>query len=189
VDSATEVLPPALQYLGKRPYSANPADYAGVPKLLAALRPHVTQFSAADYIDDLASGKLCLAMGYSGDLNIARRRAREAKTGRDVQALVPRAPILFVDAMAIPMDAPHPRNAHRFIDFILRPEVHAGLTNAVFYANPNKASLPFVDPEVAGERTVFLPAEDLRRAVTPDAISNETRRLMTRHFEAFKAGR
>jgi putrescine transport system substrate-binding protein len=190
VDAPTEVIPPALHYLGKPPYSANLADYADVPKLLASIRPYVTQFSSVGYIDELANGTLCLVMGYSGDINIARRRARENKTGHEIQALIPSTGgIVFVDAMAIPTDAPHPGNAHKFIDYILRPEVHAGLTNTVFYANPNKASLPFVAPEVASEKTVFVSAEDMKRMAMPDVLSNETRRHMTRLYTKFKTGR
>jgi len=190
VDAPTEVIPPALHHLGKAPYSSNLADYEGVPKLLAAVRPFITQFSNAGYIDDLANGNLCLVMGYSGDINIAARRARENKSGQEIVALIPKTGgIVFVDAMAIPKDAPHPLNAHKFIDFILRPEIHAGLTNTVFYANPNKASLPFVVPEVAKEKSVFLSPEDLAKMAMPDVLTNEAKRHMTRLYTRFKTGR
>jgi putrescine transport system substrate-binding protein len=190
VDAPTEVIPPALHYLGKPPYSSNLDDYKEVPALLAGIRKSITQFSSIGYIDDLANGNLCLVMGYSGDINIARRRARENKTGQEIQALLPSTGgIVFVDAMAIPKDAPHPGNAHRFIDYILRPEVHAGLTNTVFYANPNKASLPFVKPEVANEKTVFPPPEDMKRMAMPDVLTNEAKRHMTRLYTKFKTGR
>ena len=190
VDAPTEVVPPALHYLGKPPYSSNLADYEGVPKLLASIRPFITQFSNAGYIDDLANGNLCLVMGYSGDINIAARRARENKSGQEIKALIPKTGgIVFVDAMAIPKDAPHPGNAHRFIDFILRPEIHAGLTNTVFYANPNKASLPFVTPEVAKEPSVFLSPEDMQKMAMPDVLTNEAKRHMTRLYTRFKTGR
>ncbi|MBK9517937.1 MAG: polyamine ABC transporter substrate-binding protein [Anaeromyxobacter sp.] len=190
VDAPTEVIPPAMHYLGKPAYSRNLADYAGVPALLASIRPHITLFSSAGYIDDLANGSLCLVMGYSGDINIAKRRAIEGKTGQEIQALIPSTGgIIFVDAMAIPADAPHPRNAHRFIDYILRPEVHAGLTNKVFYANPNRASLPFVTPEVAADKTVFPSPEDMKRMAMPDVLGNDIRRHMTRLYTKFKTGR
>ncbi|MGC3996907.1 MAG: polyamine ABC transporter substrate-binding protein [Anaeromyxobacter sp.] len=190
VDAPTEVVPPALHYLGKPAYSNDLKDYQGVPALLASIRPYITQFSNAGYIDDLANGNLCLVMGYSGDINIARRRAIENKSGQDIQALIPKTGgIVFVDAMAIPADAPHPRNAHLFINFILRPEIHAGLTNTVFYANPNKASLPFVKPEVAGEKSVFVSPEDLRKMAMPDVLSNESKRHMTRLYTRFRTGR
>lgn len=189
VDAPTEVVPPALHYLGKPAYSSDVADYAGVPALLRSIRPHVTLFSSAGYINELANGSLCLVMGYSGDIEIARRRAIESKTGQDVRALLPRSGgILFVDTMAIPVDAPHPDNAHRFIDYILRPRVHAGLTNKVFYASPNGAARAFIRPDVAGDPTVFPGADDLKRMAMPAALSPEARKLMTRQFTQFKTG-
>ena len=91
--------------------------------------------------------------------------------------------------MAIPADAAHPRNAHRFIDYILRPEVHASLTNKVFYANPNKASLKFVTRHVADNKTIFLSPEDQKKLTAPDAVPQDIRRVQTRLFTTFKAGR
>ena len=189
IDAPTEVIPPALHYLGKPPYSRDLADYAQVPALLAAVRPYVTIFSSSGYINDLANGTICVAMGFSGDINIARTRAIEARTGQRIRALLPRrGGILFVDAMAIPADAPHPQNALRFIDYVLRPEVHAGLTNKVFYAGPNLAARPFIRPDIANDRTVFPADEDMRRMATPDVLSSEVRRLSTRIFTTFKSG-
>jgi putrescine transport system substrate-binding protein len=189
IDAPTEVVPPAMHYLGKPAYSRSIADYDGVPALLKSIRPYVTLFSSVGYINDLANGSLCLVMGYSGDINIARQRAIEGKTGQNIQALIPNTGgILFFDTMAIPADAPHPRNAHRFINYILRPEVHAGLTNKVYYANPNKASLKFIKPEVANDRTVFPTPEDMKRMALPDVLAGDVRRLMTRQFTLFKTG-
>ena len=128
-------------------------------------------------------------MGYSGDINIARQRALETKSGHDIQALIPeRGATLFFDTMAIPKDAPNVANAHKFINYILRPEVHAALTNKVFYANPNAASRAFVKPEVAGNPTVFLAPADLARMIPPDSLNNDLRRLMTRTYTSFKTG-
>jgi putrescine transport system substrate-binding protein len=190
VDSPTEVVPPALHYLGKPAYSSNPADYDKVPALLASIRKYITVFSSTGYIDDLAAGSICLALGFSGDINIAKRRAVESNTGQQIQALVPKTGgIVFVDVMVIPADAPHPTNALRFINYILRPEVAAGITNKVFYANPNKKSLPFVKPEVANDRTIFPAADDMKRMATPDVLSNETRKLITRIYTKFKTGK
>jgi putrescine transport system substrate-binding protein len=189
LDTPTEVVPPAAHYLGKPAYSRNPADYAGVPALLASIRPYVTLFSASGYINDLANGSICVALGYSGDMNIARIRALEGKTGQHIQGLVPKTGgILFMDTMAIPIDAPHPRNAHRFINYILRPEVHASLTNKVFFANPNKEARKFVKPEVASDRVVYPTDEDMKKMAMPDVITNDVRRLMTRIYTTFKTG-
>lgn len=189
LDSATEVVPAALHYLGKPPYTKNVGDFAAVPALLKAVRPHVSLFSSSGYINDLANGSLCVAMGYSGDINIARQRAIDGKTGQKIEALIPKTGgIIFMDVMVIPADAPRPGNAHKFINYILRPEVHAGLTNKVFYANPNKEAKKFVKPDVANNPSVFLSDSDMKKMAAPDAINNDVRRQMTRIFTSFKTG-
>jgi len=189
LDSATEILPAALHYLGKPAYSRNASDYAAAAQLLKRVRPFVTLFSSSGYINDMASGSICVAVGWSGDINIARQRAIDGKTGHNIEALIPSTGgILFFDVMVIPADAPRPGNAQKFIDYILRPEVHASLTNKVFYANPNPASKRFVRPEVANNPSVFLSADDMAKMVAPDAINNDLRRLMTRTFTSFKTG-
>ncbi|WP_397534292.1 polyamine ABC transporter substrate-binding protein [Roseateles sp.] len=189
LDSATEVIPAALHYLGKPPYSRSQADYAGVPALLKSIRPHVSLFSSSGYINDMANGSICLALGWSGDINIARQRAIDGKTGQKIEALIPKTGgLIFMDVMVIPADAPRPGNAHKFINYLLRPEVHASLTNKVFYANPNKESRKFVKPEVANNPTVFLSDADMKKMVAPDAINNDVRRTMTRMYTSFKTG-
>jgi putrescine transport system substrate-binding protein len=189
LDSATEVVPAALHYLGKPAYSRNQGDYAGVAPLLKAVRPYVTLFSSSGYINDMANGSICLALGWSGDINIARQRAIDGKTGQKIEALIPSTGgILFFDVMVIPVDAPHPDNAHKFINYILRPEVDASLTNKVFYANPNKESKKFIKPEVASNPTVFIPDADMKKMQAPDALSNDIRRTMTRLYTSFKTG-
>jgi putrescine transport system substrate-binding protein len=189
LDSATEIVPAALHYLGKSPSSNNPADYAGVAPLLKSIRPYVTLFSSSGYINDMASGSICVALGWSGDINIARQRAIDGKTGQKIEALLPKnGGLLFFDVMVIPADAPHPGNAHKWINFIMKPEVHASLTNKVFYANPNKESKKFVKPEVAANPTVFLPDSELKKMEPPGALNNDTRRTMTRLYTSFKTG-
>jgi putrescine transport system substrate-binding protein len=189
LDSATEIVPAALHYLGKPSFSKNPSDYTGAANLLKSVRPFVTLFSSSGYINDMASGSICLALGWSGDMNIARQRAIEGKTGQNIQALIPKTGgLLFFDSMVIPADSQRPGNAHKFINYMLRPEVSASLTNKVFYANPTLASKPFVKPEVASNPTVFLPPADLKNMVAPDSLSNDLRRLMTRTYTSFKTG-
>jgi putrescine transport system substrate-binding protein len=189
LDSATEVVPAAMHYLGKAPFSRNVGDYGGVPELLKSIRPYVTLFSSSGYINDLANGSLCVVLGYSGDINIAKARAIEGKTGQQILALLPKTGgVVFMDTMAIPADAPHPGNAHKWINYIYRPEVHAGLTNKVFYANPNKESRKYVKPEVANDRTVFPTDEDMRKMQMPDGVTNDVRRTMTRIYTSFKTG-
>lgn len=189
LDSASEVLPAALHYLGKPAYSKVPSDYAAAAQVLKSVRPHITLFSSSGYINDMANGSICLALGWSGDINIARQRAIDGKTGQKIEALIPKTGgVLFFDVMVIPADAPRPGNAHKFINYILRPEVHASLTNKVFYANPNAESRKFVKPEVANNPTVFLSPSDMARMVPPDSLNNDLRRLMTRTFTSFKTG-
>jgi putrescine transport system substrate-binding protein len=187
LDSASEVLPVAMLYVGKPAFSRNAADYASAGDMLKKVQPYVTRFSSSGYIDELAGGALCAVMGYSGDINIARSRALKAKNGNIIQALVPASgATLFFDSMAIPADAAHPRNAHLFINYILRPEVHASLTNKVFYANPNKASLKFVNKEVAENKSIFLGPKELAGMTAPDSLPQDIRRVQTRTFTNFK---
>jgi putrescine transport system substrate-binding protein len=192
LDSASEVLPVAMLYVGKPAYSTSAADYSAAATMLNAVRPYITRFSSSGYINDLAGGQLCAVMGYSGDINIARARAMEAnpKAPPAIEALVPKGgATLFFDTMAIPKDAPHPNNAHLWINYILRPEVAASLTNKVFYANPNAASLKLVKKDVAENKTIFLSDADKKRLTPPDAAPQDIRRVQTRIFTSFKAAR
>ncbi len=189
LDSASEIVPAALHYLGKPSFSKNASDYAAALALLKSVRPHITLFSSSGYINDMASGSICLALGWSGDINIARQRAIEGKTGQNIQALIPKTGgLLFFDVMVIPTDAPRPGNAHKFINYMMRPEVAAGLTNKVFYANANAESKKFIKPEVASNPTVFLPPAELAKMIPPDSLNNDLRRLMTRTYTSFKTG-
>jgi putrescine transport system substrate-binding protein len=190
LDSASEVLPVAMMYTGKPAYSRHLADYEGAAAMLKTVRPFVTRFSSSGYINDLASGSLCAVMGFSGDINIARNRAAQAQSGAEIEALIPSGgATLFFDTMAIPRDAKNIENAHRFINYILRPEVHAALTNKVFYANPNTASLRFVKKDVVENKSIFLSDADKKRFIPPDAVPQDVRRVQTRVFTNFKAGR
>ena len=191
LDSGDEVLPAALHYLGRPIDSKDPADYAKALALLRAVRPSVTLFSSSGYINDMADGHVCVALGWSGDINIARRRALDNKTGQDVRALMPATGgLLFFDVMAIPADAPHKANALKWINYILRPEVDAALTNKVFYANPNLASRKFIAPAIAGDHTVFPSAAEIGAMVgVADALSPDVRRMRTRTFTSFKTER
>ncbi len=189
LDSATEVFPVVLDYLGRDPYSDKAADYEEAAKVLKAIRPDIKVFSSSGYIDDMANGGLCMALGYSGDFNIAGKRARDSKASYHVVPLIPKAGILlFMDTMAIPADAPHPENAHTFINFMLRPENAAAITNKMFYATMNAQSLKLVNKEIAQNNTIFL-TEDAKRRLIPARLEPGTvRRSMTRLFTSFKTG-
>ncbi|AZP11318.1 polyamine ABC transporter substrate-binding protein [Undibacterium parvum] len=189
LDAASEVLPPALQYLGKSPYSKVNSDYQDAARLLQSIRPYVTMFSSSGYINELANGSLCLSMGWSGDINIARQRAIDAKNGNHIVTLIPKKdPTLFFDTMAVPADAPHPNNAMAWINFILRPEIHAQITNKVLYANPNAAAYKFVRKDIADNKTVYLSREDMQKMIPPEMVNSDIRRTMTRIYTKFKTG-
>jgi len=192
LDTASEIMPIALKYIGKDPRSKDAADYAEAGKMLKAIRPSVTRFagSGSDYIDQMARGQLCAVVGWSGDIMIAKDKSAKAKAPQNLQVLLPKmGGLLFFDTMAIPKDAKHPENAHKWINYILRPEVHASLTNKVFYANPNKASMKHVNPVLAQDPAVFPNAEALATMIAPDTPDQATLRLVTRTFTNFKAAR
>ena len=192
LDTSSEVIPIALKYIGKDPRSKSPDDYKAVGEMLKAIRPYVTRFagSGSDYIDQMARGQLCAVVGWSGDVYIAKDRSAKAKQPQALEVLLPKSgALLFFDVMAIPKDAPHPENAHKWIDYIMRPEVHASLTNAVFYANPNKEARKFVRPALANDRAVFPDAAALDSMIPPDVADQATRRLITRTFSNFKSAR
>jgi putrescine transport system substrate-binding protein len=189
LDSGDEVFPATLRYLGKPPYSKNPADYQEAGKLLSTIRPYITLFSSSGYINELAGGSLCLVLGWNGDISIAQARAREAKNGNNIQVLLPKTgAVMFFDTMAIPVDAAHVENAYKWISYILRPEVNAGLVNKVLYANPIPSSAKFIKPEVLNNKTVFMSPDDLGRMVPPDAVPSDIRRIRTRAYTSFKTG-
>jgi len=188
LDSPTEVIPPAMHYVGKNAYSNDPADHKAAAAMLAKVRPHIRMFSST-MIDDLAGGKACVALAWAGDINIARGRAIENKSGNDVQALLPSTGgLIFFDTLAIPKDAKHPNNALAFINYSLRPEVSASLTNELGYATANKASLASVKPEIAQDKAVFPDAANLQKMVSPASFSNEARESMSNVFTLFKKG-
>ena len=188
LDSPTEILPPAMHYLGKNAYSNDTADHKAAGQMLAKVRPDVRFFSST-MIDDLASGKACVALGWAGDINIARSRAIENKNGNDIQTLLPSTGgLIFFDNLAIPKDAKHPSNAHTFINYFLKPEVSAALTNELGYATANKASLANVKPEIAQDPAVFPDAANLQKMVPPSTFSNEARQSLSQVFTLFKKG-
>ena len=188
LDSPTEIIPPALHYLGKNAYSNDTADHKAAGELLAKVRPHIRLFTST-MIDDLAGGKACVALGWAGDINIARTRAIENKNGNDIQTLLPSTGgLIFFDNLAIPKDAKHPINAHAFINYFLKPEVSASLTNELGYATANKMSLVNVKPEIAKDPAIFPDAANLQKMVSPNSFSNEARQSLSQVFTLLKKG-
>ena len=189
LDSPTEVLPPALHYLGLDAYSANPEDHKKAGEMLAKVRKDVRLFSST-MIDDLAGGKACVALGWAGDINIARARAIENKSGIQLEALLPSTGgLIFFDNLAIPKDAKHPSNAMAFINYFLRPEVSASNTNELSYPTANKASVALLAPEVAQDKSIFPDAATLNTMVSPNALGNAARESMTSVYTEFKKGK
>jgi putrescine transport system substrate-binding protein len=188
LDSASEVVPVAMLYAGKDGFSSNAKDYDAAREVLMKARPNVTRIASPGPINDYANGAICVSLGYSGDFLIANQRAADSKTGQRITVLIPpRGATLFFDSMAIPKDAKNVENAHKFIDYIMRPQVHASLTNQVFYGNPNAASKPFVKPEIASNPVVFPPAAELKKMTMPQTLPREVQRVQTRVFTNFKA--
>jgi putrescine transport system substrate-binding protein len=122
-------------------------------------------------------------------MSIAQRRAKEAKNGVNIQILLPKTgALLFFDTMAIPVDAPHPENAYKWMSYIYRPDVNAGLANKVFYANPVPSAAKYIKPEVLANKAVFMKQGDLARMVPPNSVPIDIRRLRTRLYTTFKTG-
>ena len=189
LDSPTEIIPPAMHYLGKNPYSNEPADHKAAGEMLAKVRPHIRMFTST-MIDDLAGGKACVALGWAGDMNIARARALENKNGNEIEVLLPKnGGLIFIDSLAMPKDAQHPKNAALFINYYLRPEISATQTNEMSYVTANKASTELVKPEIRDNKTIFLDAENMEKLVSPSSFSKEARESMSNVYTQFKKGK
>lgn len=190
LDTPGELIPIALNYLGEDPNSTDEAVIRKAEALLTQVRPYITEFNSSEYINELANGDICMAVGWSGDIFQAADRAVEAKNGIEVKYNIPRegAPMWF-DMMAIPKDAKHPNNAHLFLDYIMRPEVMAGISNEVAYANANAASTPLVDKEVLDNPGVYPPADVMKKLFTFAVLPPDTDRLYTRIWTKLKTGK
>lgn len=190
LDSPSDVFPSALMYVGKPAYSNLPADYVEAAAMLQKVRADIGLFSYNGYIGDLAGGQICVALGYGGDFNNAAMRAEAAGRGVRIAAPLPPGGAQFgFESMMIPADAPHPGNAHKWIDFILRPEVQAAITNKVRFTSPNQAARAFIKPEVLANPLAFPPDEYLLTKAQPYEVRRaDTRRKMTQLFTAFKSG-
>lgn len=189
LDTPQEVIPAALNYLGLDRGSRDPADLERAASLLERVRPYVRRFHSSQYINDLAAGDVCVALGYSGDVIQARNRAREAGSPVEIAFRVPREGAqMAIDMLAIPRDAPHPDNAHQFINYILRPEVIAEITNTVSYPNPNLAATALVDPEIRGDPGVYPPPEVMQRLYLDEPAPRAYERLRTRVWNRVKSG-
>jgi len=189
LDSPTEIIPAALHYVGKDAYSNNPEDYKAATAMLAKVRPDIRMFSST-MIDDIAGGKACAVVGWSGDINIAAGRAKDNGSKDVIEALLPSTGALsFFDTMGIPKDAKHPENAYAFINFYLRPENAVRMANEMNYNTGNKAAVDQVKPEIAHNKTIFVEASYMDKMVPPSSFTNESREAMANAYNAFKQGK
>nr|WP_315493347.1 extracellular solute-binding protein [uncultured Rhodoferax sp.] len=189
LDSPTEIMPVALHYVGKDAYSNNPEDYKVASAMLAKVRKDVRLFSST-MIDDIAGGKACVAVGWSGDINIAAGRAKENGSKDEIESLLPSTgALIFFDTMAITKDAKHPNNAAAFIDFYLRAENAALMSNEMSYPTGNKAAIDKIKPEIAGNKTIFVESDYFAKMIPPSSFSNEAREALATAYNAFKKGK
>ncbi len=190
LDSADDILPAALSYLGLDPNATKEADLQKAADLMTKIRPSVRKFHSSEYLNALASGEICLVVGFSGDVKQSQKRAAEARNGVAIAYVVPKEGAqLWFDNLAIPRDARNVAEAHEFINFLQKPEVAARNSNFISYANGNLASQKFIDKAILDDRTIYPDAAMMDRLYTIDAHDPKTERLMNRLWTRIKTGR
>jgi putrescine transport system substrate-binding protein len=190
LDAASEVVGTVLLYIGRNPNSDSPEDLKAAEKVLHAMRPYVRYVDSSRYIDMLANGDICLALGWSGDVKQAHDRAKEAGRGVDLAYSIPKeGAIANYDVLAIPADAPHVRNAYLFINYLLRPDVAAKSSNLIKYANAVRPDIQPLAPAVRNDPGVYPPADVRARLVPERARPAAYQRLLTRMWTRFKTGK
>jgi putrescine transport system substrate-binding protein len=181
LDAPDDILPAALNYLGLDPNSNKPADIEKAGALLEKVRPYVRTFHSSEYINALANGDICIAVGYSGDILQARSRAQEAKNGQEIVYSLPKQGAqMWFDEMAIPADAKHPEEAHIFLNYMMKPEVIAKASNYVSYANGNLASQKMLDDTIKSDKSIYPDADTMKRLFVKTAYDPKTQRVVTR---------
>ena len=189
LDAPDELIPAALNYIGENPDSQDPEVVAKAEEVLLAIRPYIQKFHSSEYINALANGDICLALGWSGDVLQARDRAAEAANGVTINYVAPdEGALMWFDQMAIPADAPHADNAHIFLNYIMKPEVMAKASNYVYYANGNKASQEFLDAEVIDDPAIYPSPAALETLYTKSAYEPSVQRVATRLWTKVKSG-
>ena len=189
LDSPADIIPITMKYLGLDPESKSAEDFAKVEETLLKIRPYIRKFHSSEYINALANGDICLAVGWSGDVFQARDRAAEADQGVVVDYVVPKEGTeMWFDQMAIPADAPHVAEAHEFLNYIMKPEVAAKATNYVFFANGNKASQEFIDKEIIEDPAIYPDEATLDKLFTVSPYDPKTQRIVTRTWTKIVTG-
>ncbi|MHB2267006.1 polyamine ABC transporter substrate-binding protein [Aliihoeflea sp. PC F10.4] len=189
LDSATDILPVVLHYLGKDPNSTDTDDLAAAEEVMMAVRPSIRRFHSSEYINALANGDICFAIGWSGDVFQAADRAAEAGNNVEVSYSIPQEGTqLWFDQMAIPADARNVEEAHEFLNFIMEPEVIAKATNYVYFANGNKASEEFIEPEILEDTAIYPDDATLEKMFTVMPYEPRFQRLVTRSWTRIVTG-
>jgi putrescine transport system substrate-binding protein len=190
LDSSDDILPAALLYLGLDPNSSNESDLQKAADLVVKVRSSIRKFHSSEFLNALASGEACFAVGFSGDVKQAQKRAAEAKNGVDLAYSIPKEGAqLWFDNIAIPRDARNVDEAHAFINFLQKPEVAAKNSNYLSYANGNLASQAFIDKAILDDRTIYPDAATMARLYTINAHDAKTTRLMNRLWTRIKTGK
>lgn len=189
LDEPTDVIPMVMLYLGHDANSMEAEHIAEVEAVLKSVRPYIKYFSSAKMINDLPNEEVCLAMSWSGDYAQAQQRAREVGIDINLAYSTPKeGTVIWFDALFIPTDAPHPDNAHKFLNYLLRPEVIAAISDETRYANANRASLPFMLPEVANDPAAYPPPEELQQLNAGIIFGPKLERRRTRAWSRIKTG-
>jgi putrescine transport system substrate-binding protein len=189
LDAPGEMIPAVLNYLGEDPDSHDPEVIAKAEAVMMAVRPYITKFHSSEYINALANGDICVAFGWSGDILQARDRAAEAENGVEIAYNAPsEGALMWFDQMAIPVDAPNPDAAHKFLDFIMNAENMAAASNYVYYANGNKASQEFLVEDVIGDTAIYPDAATLENLYTTSPYPQKVQRVVTRLWTKIKSG-
>lgn len=189
LNAPAEMFPAALNYLGYEADSKDPEQLEEAGALLEKMRPHVRKFHSSEYINALANGDICLAVGWSGDILQARDRAAEADNGVTVDYVVPKeGSMMWFDQMAIPADAPHMDEAHAFLNYIMKPEVMAKASNYIYYANGVEASKEFLLDEVKNDPAIYPDQETIENLYTTTAYPPKVQRLVTRLWTQVTTG-
>jgi len=190
LDSPTDIVPMALHYIGLDPGSKSPSDLKKAMTMLMKIRPYIRSFRTLQFVNDLANGQICVAVAYSGGILQARDQANEAENGINIRYTLPKeGTMVWFDNMAIPKDAPHPQNALLFIDYIMRPEVIAAISDYVNYANGNKAATPYVAEAVRNNPGIYPSAAVKKKLFTTSLNSLSYTRKLTRAWSNFKRGK
>lgn len=187
LDSAEDVLQLALNYLHLDPNTTRPEDYRQAERLLLSVRPYIRAFDSTEYMNGLATGEFCISMSWSGDYATSRARAKAAGVDVNLAFTIPKegANASF-DALLIPADAPHPRAAHKFLNFILEPRVIAAITNEIHYANDNAVADAYVDPQILHDPAVYPPPAVQARLYPSVEVAPALERLRTRTWTRIK---